>query len=136
MSEKSRLQELVAIKVAEVIDEYTLVINKGEDDNINEGDRYLLYVFDKEIFDPDTNNSLGELEKVKGTGRITHLQAKMATLSSDMKSPPLRSYRKLPGRSGLLGMYAGLYGQETVEELPQEKIPFTDPKKGDLLKKI
>ncbi len=73
-------------KVAEVLDPYNVVINKGREDGIKEGQRFLIYVTtDKDIIDPETGESLGILEISKGTGEVSHLQPKMATLSSDSK---------------------------------------------------
>ena len=71
-------------KVAKIIDEYKVVINAGSRQDVCEGQKYLIYAIDNnEIFDPDTGRSLGYLEIVKGTGIVTHVQEKIATLESD-----------------------------------------------------
>lgn len=47
------------IKVAKVNDKYTLVLNKGEKDGVEVGQRVLIYSVGDEIADPDTTESLG-----------------------------------------------------------------------------
>jgi hypothetical protein len=70
--------------VAKVIDEYRLVINKGENSGIKEGQRMLVYnTSDEEIKDPHTGESLGYLELVRGTGTIIFVQDKISILQSD-----------------------------------------------------
>ncbi len=131
---------LYTIKVAKVIDDYTVVINKGRDNGIKEGQRVLIYAYDEEVIDPDTNISLGHLEIVKGTGRVTHVQNLIATVKSDMTSAPSRSIRKIKNTSpwgGALAMGRLFGGEEEIEEtLPASTVPFDDPLKGDCVKLI
>jgi hypothetical protein len=126
------------IKIAMVVNDYTLVINRGRENGITVGQRLLVYTIGDDVIDPDTKESLGKLEVVKGTGRITHLQDKIATLSSDMKSPPGRSIRKVGSDSSHAWSALTMLGQATEieEQLPPEPIPFKSPSPGDLVKKI
>lgn len=130
-------QKKQVMKVAKVVDEFTLVINQGSEHGIDAGQRFLIYAIGDEIFDPDTKQTLGQLEVVKGTGKVTHVQPKMATISSDMKSPPGRTIRKMGGQN-LAGWRAfALLGAGEVEEvLPPEPTPFNSPEVGDLVKRI
>lgn len=75
------------IKVAKVTNAEELVLNAGQADKIQEGDRYLVYGIGEEIFDPDTKKSLGCLEVVRGTGKVVHVQERMCTIRTDMKEP-------------------------------------------------
>lgn len=126
------------IKVAHIVDDYTLIINKGSENGINLGQRFLVFIIGEEIVDPESKESLGNLEIVKGTGKITHLQPKMATLSSDMQSPPGRSIRKISNQNSrsfdIITMLSG--DTEVEEQLPPKPIAFKSPKVGDLVKKI
>ncbi len=130
------------ILVAEIINRYTLVINKGEYQGVENGQRYLIYEIGEEILDPTTKKTLGKLELVKGTGKIVHTQENIATISSDMKSPPLRSITR-KGRSGS-GIASGMAlmrslisePDEVIEELPAEKVAFDNPQVGDIARKI
>lgn len=104
-------------KVCSIIDDSTIVLNCGKDANIEEGFKFLLYEIGDEIFDPDTNESLGKLEIVKGIGRVDHLQEKLCTLVSCKEQVTKRL------------TYTG----------PQsyiQTIPFVNPRIGDLAKYI
>jgi hypothetical protein len=71
-------------KVVKVIDDYSLVINRGEISGIREGQRMLVYnTSEEEIKDPQTGESLGYLDLVRGTGTITFVQEKISILQSD-----------------------------------------------------
>jgi len=73
------------IKVVSKIDNYQIVINKGEQDKINSYMRFLVYEEGKEIFDPETKESLGFLEIPKGIFKVFHIQEKMTVLVSVLK---------------------------------------------------
>lgn len=128
----------MVIKVAKIIDEYTLVVNKGSRDGIKSGQRLLIFTFGEDIIDPDNNVNLGPLEIVRGTGKVTHLQETIATVTSDMKSSPRKTIvkrRKPKILYGLAEYYADLIGAEEVEEqLPAETVPFEQPTIGDYAK--
>jgi hypothetical protein len=123
------------IKIAKVIDPYTVVLNKGKTSGIVEGQRLVIYRLDDEIVDPDSNEPLGKLEIIKGTGRVVHLQEKMCTLSSDMRGSSSKTIRKKPGIGLGLGLPSLVYAQEE-EVSPPEKVPFSDPEVGDWAKPV
>ncbi|UKI42712.1 MAG: hypothetical protein L6V95_07585 [Candidatus Melainabacteria bacterium] len=87
------------------------------------------------MFDPDTNESLGNLEIVKGTGTATHVQEKITTLTTDQ-------YKKVPRRVPANNLYNLLMGlpkspnNEYIEEFVENKIPFINISKGDLVRPI
>lgn len=73
-------------RVAEVLDEYRFVLNRGRRDGVHESDRFVVYSLGEEITDPETGDSLGHLEITKGTAEVIHVQEKMSTLiSADTK---------------------------------------------------
>ena len=119
------------IRVVKVIDEYKLVINVGSADGISMDQRFLVYENDdEEIFDPDTKESLGFIELVKGTGKVIHVQEKMSTIESCVyTSSPVKTVHKNP----LFGSYAGY--TETTESNRQQ-VPFDCPKTGDFAKRV
>lgn len=81
--------------VAKIIDNYKLVINRGSEHGIQEGQRMLVYNIDEEdIKDPITGESLGYLEIVRGTGKVIYLQEKISILDSDTILPILEHYHK------------------------------------------
>ncbi|MFV0606645.1 MAG: hypothetical protein ACK5NK_12465, partial [Niabella sp.] len=65
-------------KVAEIISDEQLIINAGTNQGIRKGYKFLIYSLGEEIFDPDTNESLGQLETSKGVGEVIHVQEKMS----------------------------------------------------------
>lgn len=124
-------------RVAKVIDEYTIILNKGAKDGIEIGQRFLIYSLGDEIIDPETEENLGRVEIVKGTGKVTHLQDMLATVGSDMKTSPQKTIRK--SKPGGLAAFSKLYsfGTEEVEEyLPPQSLPFEDVQYGDYARPI
>lgn len=115
----------IEIKVAGIIDDQRVIINRGTEHGIKIGQRYLVLSIGEELFDPDTNESLGCVEIIKGKGEITHVQARMSTLqTTDTHEIKRRS-------TGFLAI-AGL--NETVIE--KEPKAFIDPKIGDIVRKL
>jgi hypothetical protein len=77
--------------VVKIIDTRKLVINRGAHDGIKPGQRFLIYHLEEEpIIDPITNESLGHLEIVRGTGKVFHIQERLSIIESDMRraGPP------------------------------------------------
>lgn len=68
-------------RVAKVLDEHRLVINRGADQGIEAGARFLIYEAGEEIHDPDSGESLGALELVKGEAVVDHVQARLSILT-------------------------------------------------------
>lgn len=122
------------IKVAQVLDEFTVVINRGTADGLREGQRVLIYTIGDDVMDPDTGESLGKLEVVKGTGKVRHLQDRMATVTSDMKAPAGRTIRT--GRSPLAAAMLGISLGPEEEILPATRVQFEDAAVGDLVRLI
>ena len=119
-------------KVVHIVDEYKLVINKGENDGIEVGDIFNIFSLEDYIYDPDTGESLGRLEVVKGTARAIHVQNRITTIESiDYESSPDK--QEIIKR---MGTWA-LGNQETVKVTPGEKVkkPFYDVHPGDLVLK-
>lgn len=117
-------------RVVELVDPFKVVINRGTAD-VRKGQRFLIYGQGKELFDPETQESLGYLELVRGTGTVTHVQDKMATITSDRRTLPRRRVIK---SSGSYSIIMGR-GEETIED-PGKELPFEDPERGDLAKPV
>ena len=112
-----------------------IVINRGSANGIKEGQKFIVYSIGEELFDPDTNESLGNLEIIKGTGVATHVQKRQTTITTD-------NYKKVPKRvpqSKFVNMLLGIpinTKNEYIEEFSETKIPFKDLKKGDLVRPV
>lgn len=132
MKKERKTKQSIPILVAEIINPCKLVINKGSVNGVIEGRRFLIYELSKEeIKDPHTDQSLGFLEIVKGTGKAIHVQDKMTTIESDMEIPP---ERKIIRKDTPFSWYREL-GTETI--IPSGKLkPFRDVKVGDKVKPI
>ena len=114
--------------VVKVIDDYKLVMNRGEQNGIREGQRMMVYrIDDEEILDPHTGESLGFLELVRGTGRIIFVQDKISIIETDQK----KTYRK---RIENTPFALSSYKSEVVES--DELKPFDNAQVGDLVKPI
>ncbi len=112
---------LIVGRVAKVIDVYRVVINKGYDAGVRKGQRFRIYKIGEEVFDPETELSLGKLELIRGVGEVIHVQPSMATLESAETDKIER--RPYP--------YGGLLGLGPLE-VSTERKPFDDPELGDI----
>lgn len=120
-------------KIAKIIDNYKVVINAGSNKGIKENQRFLIYSVDGEtIFDPDTNEPLGQLEVTKGTGVVTFLQENMATIESDMYEKYTSTELAL---KSLASQFTSIVGSETDED-SKKQIPFKSPHVGDFVKPV
>jgi hypothetical protein len=105
-----------------------IVINRGTEDGVHNGQRFLLYELSAgEITDPNTGESLGRLEMPKGTGTVLHAQERMATIESD-RFKETKTIKRMP---------LPLWPPEEEHIVPsQTPTPFDNPKVGDLVKPI
>lgn len=70
---------MITGKVASLIDERTLVINKGSDDGVKQNMRFMIYAAKgKKIIDPDSKKELGELKIKKRSVMVTDVQKSYA----------------------------------------------------------
>lgn len=128
-------------RVAKIESAVRLVLNKGSNAGIRDGMRFLVYeISEEEIKDPETGESLGRLENVKGTGKIIHTQETMSLLESDMflTPPPKRIVRTSNNAPYGLFTNTNVY-KETIEEINQDsqvRLDFDSPTEGDYAKQI
>lgn len=117
-------------KIVMIISPYQVVINGGIEAGLKKGQRVLIYGVGEMIKDPETGEDLEKIEIVRGTGRIIHLQAKIATVESDMKEDrPITIKRK----SGL-GTMSTIFGETEETEINRKEIPFDEPQVGDCVR--
>jgi hypothetical protein len=69
-------------KIVHINDKFNVVIGKGSESGLKIGAKFLIVRLGDSILDPDTNEIIEQLEIVKGKAHVTHLQDKLATLSS------------------------------------------------------
>lgn len=121
--------------VIKVLDEYTVVINRGSVHGVKKTHRFLIYALGEELMDPETQESLGVLEIVRGVGEVVHVQEKISTVRSiEHSTPGRRIIRRKPN------MYSIFSGRETEEtetiESGQETLPFAESVVGDRAKPV
>jgi len=118
-------------KVAQVQDDYTVVVNKGSADGMSVGQNYILLGVGEEIKDPDTGESLGNIELVRGKVKVSHVQEKMSTLiSAEWMNP--RGTKTIKRRNPILGMI-GEEETEIINEQPS-RLKLNSPQLGDVIK--
>lgn len=122
-------QKLFPAKVVAVIGYDRLVFNRGTSHGIKKGQRFLVYALGKELFDPETAETLGQLELVRGSGVAVHVQDRLTTLQSDSRSPNTKRVIRRPE-----WMISGRM-EEVIEETG-ETLPFEDPAVGDLVRPL
>lgn len=75
--EPTEVKKAIEGRIIKIVDEFTVVIDKGKKDGVEERDRFIIYDEGDEIFDLE-GNSLGKLEIVKGKVRVQHVQEKFS----------------------------------------------------------
>ena len=78
------MSEPITGKVAAIVDDTTLVLNVGARDGVHEGMLFAVVAEHDDIRDPDSGESLGRWESVKGRVAVTHVQERMATARSPL----------------------------------------------------
>ena len=69
-------------KVAKIVDDRTVVINRGSKDGVSENMTFAIVARGDEVTDPDSGESLGAWEVVKGQVKVTHVQEKLSVCSA------------------------------------------------------
>lgn len=135
-------QTIWPARVARVKRQDLLVMNRGSQNGIVRGLKVYVYGLDEEEdFDPETGESLGRAENIKGVGRVIHVQEKMSLVQSSMNPTDGTFYRE---PSGFWDLFFS--SEKASEDLriqmsqlvsPLEgKRPFDDPEAGDYIKPL
>lgn len=72
------MAEAIEGKVAKILDDQTLVLNVGKAQGVEQGMVFCVYAPVEDVTDPDTGESLGTWEAVKGYVQATHPQDRLA----------------------------------------------------------
>lgn len=105
-------------KVVATTDKFTIVINKGSEHGIKEGDKFLVVCLGQSIIDPDTQEELERLEIVRGKVSIFHVQAKISTARSCEveKDRDMKEITKVTSRGGMAALASLMGPQDTITE--------------------
>jgi hypothetical protein len=118
-------------QVIRVLTPTELVINRGLSHGISSASRFLVFALGDEVKDPDTGESLGQLEIVRGRGEAKHVQEKMTTIRSiERKTVSIDRPRQVhePYAFRIMPKF------ETVTEEREVVAPFEDVQIGDLVR--
>ncbi len=121
--------------VVHVLNEFSVAINKGSEQGVKKGDTYLVYALGPELTDPETGESLGQLEIVRGRASVRHVQEKVSTLEAiEFEETPgrRRIIKRDGGSSGILSLSLGLAQREEIEENPERTRLALGAALGDL----
>ena len=126
--ETSLVEDIYPATVVEIVDKFTVAINRGSSHGVREGKNFIIYELSNQpIKDPTNGQILGYLERVKGKGIVVHVQEKMSTIESNEEEQ-----KKTMSRN-----YARWGGDEEDEiKIEYEKKPFKSPYVGDKAKPI
>lgn len=103
-------------KVVATTDRFTIVMNRGSEHGVNNGDKFLIVGLGPVIIDPDTQEELERLEIVRGKVSVFHVQEKISSARSCefMRSSDVKEIKKVTSRGG--GVIGFLGPQDTVTE--------------------
>jgi hypothetical protein len=123
--------------VAHVLDDSNVVINRGELDGVRIGARYLIFGMGPRILDPVTGEQLGELEVVRGTGSVIHVQEHISTIESTKTRPSRATLKRIKRKDPLSQFYRIPDDEEEIEEREGPvKVPFESVRVGDFARPI
>jgi hypothetical protein len=69
---------VIETKIARIISPTQVVLAAGSAQGVREGMHFLIFELSEPINDPETGESLGQLELVKGRVKVAHVQEKMS----------------------------------------------------------
>jgi len=99
-------------KVAAIIDKYTVAINVGLENGVEEGMQFKIVVERGVVKDPDTDEEIGVIRVPKAKIKVIQVERKMSIAESE-------TYTKLsPITASLLASLPPFYGSKEKKELP------------------
>ncbi|WP_436347682.1 hypothetical protein [Natronorubrum sp. FCH18a] len=113
-------------KVADILNEYEIVANVGEEDGVEEGMEFIVYSVGDVIEDPDTGEALGNVEHVKAKVQAKHVQESITVMKS------AETIKKKTGLAHVTSSGTKRVTRE-IAEGPEEK-EDDKVRKGDLIR--
>ncbi|HYV39224.1 MAG TPA: hypothetical protein VE988_26285 [Gemmataceae bacterium] len=110
---------MIRTKIAKILSPSRFVLAAGAEQGIKEGMEFIIYELSDDIEDPETKESLGQLELHKGRVKVIHVQDKLATATTLSR----KFYRPGIFESAGLGVFSSLSKgdwYEAPEQLPVE----------------
>ncbi len=91
------MSEAIEGKIASIVDERTVIINRGASADVREGMKFVIFVEGDSVKDPDSGESLGTWEIVKGYVSAAHIQEKITVCI--VSRPDERNSSKGPSKT-------------------------------------
>lgn len=76
-------------RVARILSDQSVVINRGSEHGVKTGDRFVIFAESDEVTDPESGESLGSLEIVKARVVAAHVQENMTTCVGEPDAEPV-----------------------------------------------
>jgi hypothetical protein len=73
---------MIRTKIAQIVSPTRVVLAAGSEAGVREGMEFIIYDLSDPIYDPETKESLGQLELHKGRVKVIHVQNKLATATT------------------------------------------------------
>src|SRR5437773_10908753 len=77
---------MIKTKIAQIQSPTRFVLAAGKEHGVDEGMEFIIYKLTEPIYDPETKESLGQLELHKGREKVVHVQEKLATVITPMRN--------------------------------------------------
>ncbi|MHA1410497.1 MAG: hypothetical protein ACTSQY_09385 [Candidatus Odinarchaeia archaeon] len=104
-------------KVIRIISPSEVLVNVGEENGVTQGMEFTIYESGEEIFDPETEESLGCIEYKKADVIVKNTQLKMSTLKAKNMTYPNLTYTGLDVLLTITrSMYSTTEGKLPVDE--------------------
>jgi len=134
----NKMKETITGKIIRIIDKRTVIIDLGSNDRINTNSIFSIMGEPEEIFDPETNETLGEVTIVKSRVKAKEVAEKFTIATTKWKTARISLFDSMLG-----GLSKGVEAIETDEgELnvdesdikPWRAISESPVKVGDIVK--
>src|SRR5438034_8816032 len=116
---------MIRTKIAQILSPTRFVLAAGMEQGVREGMEFIIYELSDPIFDPDTKDSLGELELHKGRVKVIHVQEKLATATTFNRKVYQAGLADFLGSGSPFSAFSKGQWVEAPEELPVESATAT-----------
>ncbi len=110
------MPEIITGRIVKILDESHIVANFGLRDGVSNGDRFVVFEAGEEITDPETGESLGELELVKAHIEAVHVQDRMTLLTP---------FAVVSGQRETATVLSAVMARTSTKNTPAERAPLT-----------
>jgi hypothetical protein len=133
------MMERITGKVVDVKNLFTVVINKGSEDGVEEDMRFVIYELGEELFDPETGVQLGKMEYVKTKVKVSHVSDKYSIAETYETYTPVTFSALFGGATGATGPRQERMTLPLSDEMRSKFLEgkrSLEVKIGDLIKQI